>query len=273
MKNRNNSFWSVFCISIGILLLCGAGSMLIMEVSDYHKASNIYKDADEIYVSYADSDEDNHIYVVPVGGEIELDTQNADNTRWDKFINVDLTRLRDINEDVVGWIYFENVDISYPVVYSGDNEEYLRKTYIGENAKAGSIFVDGDNSSDFSDVHTIIYGHNMKDLSMFGRLKNYAKDSEYILGHEYFQIITEGKKYRYKIITYKVVADDSAVYTTYKNYSQDFETFVKNVIEKGSYLSSNVIVGNDDHLITLSTCSGEDRLVVSAIRCGECAID
>lgn len=257
-----------------MVLICGAGYMLVSELIDYHKASSIYKDADKIYVTYTDNNiEIDKIPVFSVDNDIKPDTQDVSGEKWEDLIGVDIAGLRKENKDIVGWIYFENVDISYPILYSGDNLKYLRKTYTGEDARAGSIFIDGDNNSDFSDAHTIIYGHNMKNLSMFGKLKYYAEDREYISGHEYFQIITEGKKYRYKIISYKVVADDSAVYTIYKSCGQDFETFVSNVLKKGSYLDSNESIEDDDHLITLSTCSGDDRFVVSAIRCGECLIN
>lgn len=243
---------------VGLLIVLGAGSMLLMEANDYHKAAREYKEADKIYVSHVNTNTENTIVV------------NTKNKYWENLIDVDIDGLRSKNSDIAGWIFFENEDISYPIVNSGDNIEYLRKTYDGKNAKAGSIFMDGLNKSDFSDAHTIIYGHNMKDLSMFGKLRYYAMDDDYILGHEFFQIITADKKYRYKIISYKVVADDSDVYTIYKNGGNDFETFVGNVLRGGSYYNNDVAVNANDHMITLSTCSNDDRLVVSAVRCDEC---
>ena len=76
--------------------------------------------------------------------------------------------MKQINPDVVGWIYFENDDLSYPVLYSGDNDKYLRTTIDGSDATAGAIFIEGGNSPDFQDQNTIVYGHNMRNLSMFG---------------------------------------------------------------------------------------------------------
>ena len=113
---------------------------------------------------------------------------------WYDDIDIDFAGLRSENPDVVGWIYFENEDISYPVMYSGDNSYYLRKTFKREHATAGSIFLEGSNKTDFSDCHTIIYGHNMKNLSMFGKLKYYNRDENYYDSHQYFQILVDGKK-------------------------------------------------------------------------------
>ena len=84
-----------------------------------------------------------------------------------------ISQLRKQNEDVVGWIKFLNLDISYPVMKGSTNNEYLRHTWSGMANNSGSIFMETLNTGDFQDSHTIIYGHNMKDGSMLGKLKNY----------------------------------------------------------------------------------------------------
>lgn len=239
---------------IGLVILGYAGYQFVTQFSDYKKSSDLYENAAKEYAPLK-NDED------------------TDQTNWKDLVNVNISKLREENADIVGWIYFENEDISYPVLHSGDNSTYLRKAYTGETMSAGSIFMEGRNDSDFSDVHTIIYGHNMKDLSMFGKLKNYVKDAKYITDHEYFQIVTESEKYRYKIVAYKVVAPDSDIYTIYKDGGQDFLSFVKEDIRKGSYLDFNENVTDQDHLISLSTCSNDDRLVVTALRCDECIVN
>lgn len=246
--------------SIGMLLLIGAGLALFVyagymfatQFRDYQKASRLYEDTIRECVSS--------------NGDAEAEDPAVN---WEDLVDVDLAKLRTVNEDIIGWIHFENVDISYPVLYSGDDAKYLRKTYTGETASAGSIFMEGENNRDFSDVHTILYGHNMKDLSMFGRLKYYVKDREYIKDHAYFQIITEHAKYRYKIFAYKVVSEDADIYTVYRTGGPDFKAFVEDVVRRGSYSDAEENIQENDRLITLSTCTKEDRLVVTAVRCGE----
>lgn len=102
------------------------------------------------------------------------------------------TRLRqisDIYEDVVDWIDFDTLPISYPLMQGETNQDYLRTTYSGTKATAGSIFVESMNSADLEDRHTIIYEHNMKDGSMFGRLKEYLSP-DFLEENRYFTIYT-----------------------------------------------------------------------------------
>ena len=131
--------------------------------------------------------------------------ENPDADKWYELATIDLDQVREINRDVIGWIYFENEDISYPILYSGDDTTYLRKTLTGTSATAGSIFLEGKNNPNLQDAHSIIYGHNMKNLSMFGKLKFYNRDEEYYDKHRYSQIFTDDAVYRYEIFAYGTV--------------------------------------------------------------------
>lgn len=106
---------------------------------------------------------------------------------------VDFESLKAINPDVKGWLYIEALDISYPVVQGPDNDAYLHTTYEGTSNFAGSIFLDYQNQGDFSDGNTIVYGHNMKNLSMFGKLKQ-MKEQEKYRDSVYFWMLTPGIK-------------------------------------------------------------------------------
>ncbi len=86
---------------------------------------------------------------------------------------IDFEGLRKINEDLVAWIQIPGIGVDYPVVQGEDNEYYLYHTFQKENNKAGSIFLDYRNHDDFTDRRVILYGHNMKDGSMFSNLKQY----------------------------------------------------------------------------------------------------
>lgn len=247
--------------AIGLILLVYAVYMLVTQLTDYSKSSDLYENTNDEYVSVAISD------------TTKEDIKEETTTDWKDLADVDITKLREVNEDIAGWIYFENTEISYPVLYSADNDKYLRRTYTGESLTAGSIFIEGSNNRDFSDAHTIIYGHNMNDYSMFGKLEYFITEKDYVADHDYFQIITEQKKYRYRIISYKIVGDDNDIYTVYQSGSEQFVNFVKEDIQGGSFKSIDFDITSDDHVITLSTCFKDDRLVVSAVRCDECIID
>ena len=85
-------------------------------------------------------------------------------------ITVDFERLQEENKDIIAWLYCPDTEINYPVVQSKDNEYYLRRLLDGTWNIAGTLFMDYRNAADCSDLHTIIYGHNMKNNTMFGSL-------------------------------------------------------------------------------------------------------
>lgn len=162
--------------------------------------------------------------------------------------------------DMIGWIDFDTLSISYPLMHGETNEEYLRTTFKGTKATAGSIFIESLNSADFSDMHTIIYGHNMKDGSMFGQLKNY-ESSDFLENNKFFTIYTpEGEEYRYEIISCKVVPLDSDIYTISFEDEDEYKCFLQAMGYEGDDAPQSV---------TLSTCAGSDksyRRVVNAVR-------
>lgn len=206
---------------------------------------------------------------------------DASDALWYGAINVDLDGLREVNKDIIGWLYFEAADISYPVLYSGDDETYLRMTYDGEYSTAGSIFLEGLNDRDFSDKHILIYGHNMRNMTMFGQLKMYKTDPDYYPQHQYFQLFHKNEATgetiidRYHIFACKDVRPDDGIYYVYDMYYQNLAQFVADTIRSNSMLRNveDITIDNDSQVITLSTCSaGDDRFVVSAVKCGTCIL-
>lgn len=95
----------------------------------------------------------------------------------DAATTIEFGELQKINPDIVAWIRIDGLGIDYPVVQGEDNEHYLYYTFRGEANVAGSIFLDYRNKADFSDSKIILYGHNMKNGSMFGSLKKYQDES------------------------------------------------------------------------------------------------
>ena len=96
---------------------------------------------------------------------------------------VDFRALKKINPDIVAWIRIPDTSIDYPVVQGNDDSYYLTHTFKKAEHVAGAIFLDSDNNADFSDDKNIIYGHNMKDGSMFRGLRNFL-DDEFLKEHQ-----------------------------------------------------------------------------------------
>ena len=90
--------------------------------------------------------------------------------------DIDLAALQQQNPDTVGWIELPGTDISYPIMQGASNETYLRHTFNKEYLISGSIFMDFRNNKDYSDFNTIIFGHNMRDGTMFSQLGSYLND-------------------------------------------------------------------------------------------------
>ena len=112
---------------------------------------------------------------------------------------VDFDALLQVNSDVIGWIYIENTDISYPVLCGRDNQQYLFQSYEKKYLTAGSIYIDYRCSRDFTDSRTVIYGHNMHNGSMFGKLDKFTKES-YMKKHPYVYILLPtGETLKYEV--------------------------------------------------------------------------
>ena len=125
-------------------------------------------------------------------------------------IRVDFDALREKNDDVVAWIYCPDTPINYPVVQAADNEAYLHRLLDGSKNSAGTLFMDFRNSSDFSDWNSVIYGHNMKNGSMFGTLMDY-KTQSYFDAHPKVFLLTPEQDYVVKIVAGFVTPADAEI--------------------------------------------------------------
>lgn len=166
---------------------------------------------------------------------------------------VDFEALKKINPDIVGWIRFENMDISYPIVRGKDNDYYLTHTFDKQELKCGSIFMEAENAADFSDDNTFIYGHNMKDKSMFAKL-NQFKDEQVYRENPEFLIYTENAIYRYNIFSCYVadISWDSFNYqfASDKAYANWLET-----VRGRSLYDTGITPTQEQKTVTLMTCT------------------
>lgn len=177
---------------------------------------------------------------------------------------INLNALTEINPEALGWIEIPGTALSYPLVHTSDNTYYLTHTFRKEENKSGGIFVESLNKTDFSDLHTIIYGHNMKDGSMFASLKNYQKES-YYTANPYIYIDLADGAHCYQIFSCHDAAVTDITYTIGYRADDMYADFL-NSLKGASLYDTGVEVGVNDSIITLSTCtkSGHDRFVVHA---------
>ena len=172
-------------------------------------------------------------------------------------IDADFESLKAINEDVIGWLYVGAVDISYPIVRGADNDYYLHRTFMGTYNFSGSIFMECANNPDFLDPNTILYGHNMMDQSMFGKLK-LLTDQEKYKDDPYIWVLTPEHTFRYSLFSLHRVSAEGYVYTLFSGPSE----LVTDYIEQCA-ADSLVDLGEKEYdetskVLTLSTCTASD---------------
>ena len=186
----------------------------------------------------------------------ESTTNKAHKPKKTSSFTVDFEKLTAIYEDVTGWLHFNDVAISYPVMQGEDNTYYLTRLPNGTQNSSGSIFVDYRNNTIRKDDNYIIYGHNMKNDTMFGLLDEYSNQAFYEL-HPFFYYLTPDKFYKVDIIAGCVVNSDSAIYKI--NFSDKELTELVSELVKSSTFSADIKYKKGDKLVTLSTCSGNSQ--------------
>lgn len=167
-------------------------------------------------------------------------------------VTVDFEALVASNDDVVAWIRCEDTLMNYPVVQSGDNSYYLRRMLNGKYNIAGTIFMDYRNAADLSDLNTIIYGHNMKNGSMFGSLLNY-RDQSYYEAHPTLELHTPAGEYQLHAIAGFTTPADSEVYRFFES-NEELKAYLKWAVSKSNFTSARSLE-DVDRIVTLSTCS------------------
>jgi sortase B len=196
-------------------------------------------------------------------GADKLGLQGLDDT----LPEIDLKSLQKENPDTKGWIYYPVLGINYPIMQDKDNTFYIKHTFSGDKNAAGSVFLDCYGNPDFMDDNTYIFGHNMKNGSMFGRIKEIRKEDT-VKDNPYFWIYTEEEWKKYQIFSYHDAnADkkDIAFQIEFEN-KQAFQKFIKDVTIQ-SEEKLDVEVKDTDKIVSLSTCTSNSslRLVVHGV--------
>lgn len=255
---------------------------IISVQANYHKAQNEYealREFTEVVGDASDPDEDAASSAQSEGGAGSGNQAAGDAAGNDKDasspekktvkapIKVDHASLLDINSDYAAWLYIGALDISYPIMRGPDDEYYLHRTFNQDYLFAGSLFINSVSSKDFSDPNTIIYGHNMKDTSMFGELR-LLYDYERYRDDPYFWVLTPENNYRYKIFSMYQCRGDSDTYTLFSGPGVAVSDYIRKM-KSQSYLDlGDISINEDSRVVTLSTCvyeSGPDRFVVQGI--------
>lgn len=257
-------------VFIGILavIFLGSAVYVLNKSREYKKEKKLYTDAVEKFVIQPEQSEKKPENVQTPSDLVPVDNKGENITAEDthterqedteeKIIEVDFDALLQVNSDIIGWLWIPNTDISYPLLQGASNDSYIHTAYTGAHASAGSIFMDYRNESDFSDKNTVIYGHNMKNDTMFGTLKKYSS-AEYAQEHSVFYILTPEGCRKYSVC-YAMVTDALGSVYNMKFESSDAYAEHLKMLSRSTYYDLMGEIDSDSSLVTLSTCTSATK--------------
>ena len=219
----------------------------------------------KIFNWYKDKTNNNEI-VEKIKDAVIVQSENKDEENDEEEYKIDFNKLKEHNSETIAWIKVNGTNIEYPIVKTNDNKFYLNHNFDKSINSAGWIFADYRNKFDDTDKNIIVYGHNMRDGSMFGSMKNIL-NSDWYNNEENtnITIYTENENYTYKVFSiYKIQSEDYYIKTEFKD-DNEFEQFIK-TMKKRSIRDFDVDVSKNDTILTLSTCANNDkyRIVLQA---------
>lgn len=170
---------------------------------------------------------------------------------------VDWTALKKVNPDVQGWLYQKGTVINYPVVQGTDNDTYLHTRFDKQWSGGGTLFVDCRMEKDFKGFNSIIYGHHMKDGSMFRSIRGYTKEDGYYDKHKTLELATPHGNYH--LVVFSAFITKATDEDTYKMTYDEAEkqAYIDRAWERSELpiTKDSVDVTKNDRLVTLSTCA------------------
>jgi len=214
-----------------------------------------------------------HIEIIGDNENTEIIEQEKEipksNPYWDyikmDLINVDFKELKKINSSTVGWIQVNGTNINYPFVQAKNNDYYLTHSFDTSYNKAGWVFLDYRNNPKYTDKNTIIYAHSRLDKTMFGSLKNILTNGWLKNKNNHvIKLSTETENTLWQIFSVYHIPETSDYIKTNFTTNEQFKNFAQKLINRSTH-NFNTTVNENDKIITLSTCYGEnERMVVHA---------
>lgn len=230
-KKKNPVFLVIFLAALAIFLF--AAIKLGLVFFNYYKEDSVYNGLESL------------------AGAKKSGQDAADASGYVSAI--DFSSLKELNPDTIAWVYFETMDINYPIVQGEDNDFYLHHDFYKEDSTSGCIFMDTESSPDFSSYNSFIYGHNMKNKSMFAKLNQYA-DEEFYRANTTFLIYTPTETRRYEIYSCYPAALDLDSFTYSFDTQEEYALWQEKVKARSLY-DTGVTPDPSENSVTLMTCT------------------
>lgn len=247
-----------------------SGGIYISFLLDFRSGSGTYSEAERIAMEAPAPTEETEPVSQGLPGEphwVPAPVENDPN--MEEMAKRNLTALRQVNEDVIGWIWIPDTRVSYPLMQGQDNDFYLEHTWNKKKNAVGSIFLEWQNRADLSEFNTIVYGHNMKDGSMFHVLLDYQQEG-FREEHPYVYVLTDAGVCRYEVFSAYQAEVGSDTYQFGMQWDKTKQEYIDRALKK-SVIDADITPAITDRILTLSTCAGlggtlgmENRWVVHA---------
>lgn len=277
MKKKMRTVLSI--ILAGIFVVCG--SLMLRQALDYHSAAQSYSQA----LALADLPQETtalpdlltplappKVTVTSTESPDEIPQETEPMDEHAQYLSgLDIEALQQVNPDVFGWIYIPDTAVTYPLLRTENNSTYLSVAWDGTANRAGSIFLEAKNRLDLQDFNTIIYGHHMRNGTMFADIIHY-QDQSFRDTHPCVYITTGSTIRRYEVFS---AYEAGVTSDTYRLYFKDDAQKLSAIChyQEASVLAEGPTPTVDDCILTLSTCTGnstyETRWVVQAILTGQ----
>jgi len=248
-------------LAVSVVLIVVASVNIFILAREYRAGINEYRDLEQ----YVEVVEETESTSQADEGE-QAEQQETKESVIPVSLEIDFDQLKEINGDLVGWLYYEPLDISYPIVRGDDNDYYTHYTFENEKNSSGAIFMDFLNKPNMDNYNTIIYGHNMRNGTMFGSLKKLLNDDSIIEEDPYFYIFTEDQAFMYEIASVYITTSESDTYNLIET-QEDQQDYINYILEVSTWLWDKEIASSDK-IVTLSTCHGlhsTNRTVVHGV--------
>ncbi|MDO4302332.1 MAG: class B sortase [Bacillota bacterium] len=248
-------------LAVSVVLIVVASVNIFILAREYRAGINEYRDLEQ----YVEVVEETESTSQADEGE-QAEQQETKESVIPVSLEIDFDQLKEINGDLVGWLYYEPLDISYPIVRGDDNDYYTHYTFENEKNSSGAIFMDFLNKPNMDNYNTIIYGHNMRNGTMFGSLKKLLNDDSIIEEDPYFYIFTEDQAFMYEIASVYITTSESDTYNLIET-QEDQQDYINYILEVSTWLWDKEITSSDK-IVTLSTCHGlhsTNRTVVHGV--------
>lgn len=263
---KNEKKWKRFFIVLAFVCFLGgfviSGIKIIEWKLDSNKTNKQIEDVQKDANIEEKEDNENTEIIEPV---VEVPITDP---YWDyikmNVIDVDFNKLKDVNNDIKGWILVNGTNVNYPFVQTDNNSYYLKHSFDKSYNTAGWLFLDYRNN-DTDNKNTIIYGHGRYDKTMFGTLRDILESSWVNNKDNYIiKISTEKENTLWQIFSaYHIPTTSDYLQIDFKD-DDEFQEFVNKLKNRSAY-NFDTTASKSDKILTLSTCySNQEKMVIHA---------